>query len=200
MKYPDVSEVLRGEALRAEDNTWKRLIHEKHKLAESLKTFAFRSVLEVGCGTGLYAEILRKAFLQMEYLGLDSNPEALRLARERNPSLNFTLADFREINPSWKKFDLVCAHAFLKHFDINEWPELFSKFLGLGQMAQFDMQTAEKTLNDGSMSFGNNLWVSRELLGKELRKACHVILSQEIAFQNDDREAIIYITKKVVRP
>jgi len=194
--YPDVSEVLRGEALANEDKTWLRLIHEKEHLAAALQRTLFTTVLEIGCGTGLYARILREAFPQLDYLGLDANPEALLLARERNPSTRFTLADFREVNPTWKKFDLVCAHAFLKHFSIGEWPGLFTKFLGLGRAAQFDMQTARETLNDGSSTFGNNLWVPRSLLDTLLADAGHEIISEEIAYEHDDRRATIFLTSR----
>jgi SAM-dependent methyltransferase len=196
MNYPDVSEVLRGEVLANEDKTWLKLIHEKEHLAELLKWTAFTTVLEVGCGTGLYARILRLSYPHIDYLGLDANPEALLLARERNPLLRFTLADFREINPSWKKFDLVCAHAFLKHFSIAEWPGLFAKFLGLGRIAQFDMQTAYDTLNDGSASFGNNLWVPRSMLDDILAAAGHEIVTEEIAYELHDRRATIFLTKE----
>lgn len=194
-KFPDVSEVLRGDALAREDDTWIRLIHEKQHLAESLHSVRFDSVLEIGCGTGLYAGILTAMYPSVSYFGVDSNPEALTLARRRNPTQTFVQCDFREIRPM--KYDLVCAHAFLKHFSLDDWLILFPKFLSLGRTAQFDMQTAKETLNDGSPSFGNNLWVSQTLFDQTLASAGHRILSSEIAYEKDDRRATIFLTEHI---
>lgn len=195
MKYPDVSKVLRGDTLLREDETWKKLIHEKDHLAESIENVEFESILEIGCGTGLYAEILRNRFPAVKYVGLDSNPEALAIAQSRNPNTFFSLCDFRDL-PTGDVFDLVTAHAFLKHFCIEEWPALFLKFLSLGKKAHFDMQTAAVTLNDGSETFGNNLWVSESIFKDLLSKAGHTVCSSEIAYQKDDRRATIYLTER----
>ena len=197
MPFPDVSEVLRGDALLAEDKVWNELIHEKMKLAEELvlTNIRFRSILEVGCGTGLYARMLRAIFLDACYLGIDSNPEALDMARGRNPQTEFWQCDFRKVEIRRHR-DLICAHAFLKHFSIDEWPSLFAKFLSLGRIAQFDMQTAAETFNNGSLTFGNNLWVAESLLSASLAEAGHVIKSSRIAWQQGDRKATIYLTEK----
>lgn len=195
--YPDVSEVLRGETLAREDDTWIRLLPEKRHLAETLSIVGFRNVLEIGCGTGLYATILTQMYPGITYLGVDSNPEALAIARRRNPKLTFIESDFRDFNfpsPSFTH-DLVCAHAFLKHFCFDDWEKLFPKFLSLGRVAQFDMQTATPIFNDGSPTFGNNLWVPESLLHRTLTNAGHVILSSWIAYEKDNRRATIYLTE-----
>jgi SAM-dependent methyltransferase len=197
MAFPDVSEVLRGDALLAEDLVWTKQIGEKERLAEDLCNAPFRTVLEIGCGTGLYARILQDAFsiVPIVYLGIDSNPEALDMAKARNPSTRFLQRDFRDYD-SKMTWDLVCAHAFLKHFSADEWPPLFAKFLSLGRIAQFDMQTAAETFNNGSLTFGNNLWVAESLFSASLAEAGHVIKSSRIAWQQDDRKATIYLTEK----
>ena len=199
MNYPDVSEVLRGETLLREDDTWIRLIHEKQHLANMIVDCFARlgTVLEIGCGTGIYAGLLERAFPELNYTGVDANPEALAIARRRNPNLNFLLGDFRSYAPS-EQFNLVCAHAFLKHFDINDWLRLFPKFLSLGIVAQFDMQTAtSETFNDGSPSFGNNLWVSQTLFDRTLASAGHRVVSSETAYEKDDRRATIFLTERI---
>ena len=194
--YPDVSEVLRGETLAREDDTWIRLIHEKQRLAESIAHLHPASILELGCGTGIYAGMLNKQFPHAEYYGVDSNPEALAIARRRNPDLEFVEMDVRAIRKD-VTYDLVCAHAFLKHFLLDDWVNLFPKFLSLGRVAQFDMQTAATTVNDGSPSFGNNLWVPRPLLDKFLEAAGHTILSEVIAYEQSDRRATIFLTSSI---
>lgn len=197
LPYPDVSEVLRGDVLAREDDTWIRLIHEKQHLADLLTDQSFQTVLEIGCGTGIYAGILARRFPDIIYTGIDSNPEALTIARRRNPDMKFEQFDFREVVPLRIKYDLVCAHAFLKHFDIHNWVNIFPKFLAFGRVAQFDMQTANEAVNDGSPTFGNNLWVPRALLDRELNAAGHEIISEEIAYEHDDRRATIFLTASI---
>jgi SAM-dependent methyltransferase len=154
-------------------------------------------VLEIGCGTGIYAGILERMYSGIDYLGVDANPEALAIARRRNPDLQFIEGDFRDFG-AFRPFDLVCAHAFLKHFDHKNWLELFPKFLSLGGIAQFDMQTTSlDTFNDGSPSFGNNLWVNEGIFHKTLEAAGHRVISGEVAYRNkdDDRHATIFLTR-----
>lgn len=197
LKYPDVSEVLRGEALAKEDDTWIRLIHEKQHLAEMLTGLDFGSILEIGCGTGIYAGMLSKKFPNATYVGVDANPEALDIAKRRNPDLIFSERDFRTFQTLASEFDLVCAHAFLKHFDYENWLTLFPKFLSLGRVAQFDMQTtAFPTFNDGSPSFGNNLWVNEFIFYDTLSDAGHKVISSEIAYEKGDRRATIFLTER----
>jgi SAM-dependent methyltransferase len=196
MPFPDVSEVLVGEALTREDDTWIRLIHEKQHLAGGLSYLEFSNVLEIGCGTGLYAGILHELLPKASYIGVDASLEMIAIARRRNPSLTFVRCDFRKFQSSTQS-DLVCAHAFLKHFSLADWLTLFPKFLSLGRVAQFDMQTALATLNDGSPSFGNNLWVPRTMLDELLDEAGHEVLSEEIVYEYDGRRATIFLTSRV---
>lgn len=197
-QFPDVSQVLRGPALAAEDAVWNHLIHEKEHLADILTDYlnsGVKTVLEIGCGTGLYARILRSRY-SIDYQGVDSNGEALAIAQERNPGIQFRNVDFRRlevIRPT--RVDLVCAHAFLKHFALEEWAKLFRKFLSFAPVAQFDMQTASETLNDGSLSFGNNLWVAESLFKYKLLEAGHTIRYAEEVYRSGDRKATIYITE-----
>lgn len=194
-KFPDVSEVLRGDVLLHEDDSWIRLIHEKQHLAKSISYLNPKTILELGCGTGIYAGLLNTVFPDADYLGVDANPEALVIARRRNPKLSFVQCDFRDMLPGL--YDLVCAHAFLKHFSLDDWLLLFPKFLSLGRVAQFDMQTAPTTLNDGSHLFGNNLWIAQTVFEASLAAAHHKILSSEVAWSHaDGRRAIIYLTER----
>lgn len=198
MKYPDVSEVLRGEVLAREDDTWIRLIHEKQHLASLISHLTPYTILELGCGTGIFAGMLAAQFPHAEYMGIDANPEALAYARRRNPTLKFEQMDVRTLSNNCLCYDLVCAHAFLKHFDLENWLELFPKFLSLGETAQFDMQTTSgETFNDGSPSFGNNLWVSERLFAETLVAAGHKLISSEVAYAHDNRRATIFLTSRV---
>jgi SAM-dependent methyltransferase len=50
-------------------------------------------VLELGCGTGQFAQMIRDTILEPKYLGVDYSKEAIRQAKERNPDMNFLCSD-----------------------------------------------------------------------------------------------------------
>nr|WP_246615824.1 class I SAM-dependent methyltransferase [Aquimarina litoralis] len=58
-----------------------------------LKKYHKKSILEIGCGTG----ILSQLFIEddYDYYGLDFSSEMLKIAKERNPSANFIHEDMR---------------------------------------------------------------------------------------------------------
>lgn len=90
------------------------------------------SVLDLGCGHGLVADYLSRTGHQGRYLGLDSSPELLRLARERpyDHPVSFELADMAD--PNWEKnipgvYDLVCAFAVLHHLPGSQFRRTWSR-------------------------------------------------------------------------
>jgi len=51
-----------------------------------------KSILELGCGTGQFAEMLN-SYGYNHYLGLDFSEEAISRAKKRNPEMKFVNAD-----------------------------------------------------------------------------------------------------------
>lgn len=72
-------------------------------------------VLEFGCGAGRLAPL----FDREAYLGVDLNPEALELARRRNPGYAFREVDELEQLPP---ADVVFAHTVLLHVAGDDLP------------------------------------------------------------------------------
>lgn len=72
------------------------------------------AVLELGCGTGQFAEALAEQ-CQGSYLGLDFSPVAILMARERMPRMTFMLVDFVAEPPSYEGWDVVVALEVLEH-------------------------------------------------------------------------------------
>lgn len=74
-----------------------------------------RRILEVGCGTGVVLEAIRRRFPSVELVGADLSPEALRIARGRVDAqlveLDARAVAFRD------EFDVVCAFDVLEHLD-----------------------------------------------------------------------------------
>ncbi len=54
------------------------------------------SVLDEGCGVGDLYGYLRSRFPRVQYLGIDSNPDAIAAARKKFPDAAFETADFAE--------------------------------------------------------------------------------------------------------
>jgi len=77
-----------------------------------------KTVLEVGCGTGVYPIKFKELFSGMEYMGIDFAESAIEFCKKRS-KFNFTSGDFIKMNLD-KKYDLVFSHAVIDHvYDIN---------------------------------------------------------------------------------
>jgi len=77
-----------------------------------------KTVLEVGCGTGIYPIKLKELFLNIEYEGLDFGQASIEYCKNNSP-FNFFCGDFIKMNLP-KKYDLVFSHAVIDHvYDIN---------------------------------------------------------------------------------
>jgi ubiquinone/menaquinone biosynthesis C-methylase UbiE len=74
------------------------------------------SLLEIGCGSGYYAEVFRM-FLGAEvaYTGLDSSPAMIALARRSHPGAAFTLGDATALPFGDASFDVAFNGASLMH-------------------------------------------------------------------------------------
>jgi len=76
------------------------------------------SVLEVGCGTGLYPIKNKELFSGMKYTGIDASKSAIEFCK-KNSRFDFICGDFLKMNIS-KKYDLVFSHAVIDHiYDID---------------------------------------------------------------------------------
>lgn len=72
-----------------------------------------KTVLEVGCGKGIYPIKLKHLFLNMEYEGLDFGKPAIEYCK-KNSKFKFIQADFIKMDLN-KKYDLVFSHAVIDH-------------------------------------------------------------------------------------
>jgi len=102
-----------------EQNDWYNIMHESHKIQHQdfiqyLKTRKnLETVLEVGCGTGVYPIKLKELFSNIKYTGIDISETAIKQCK-KNSSFEFLVGDFIKLNIS-KKFDLVYSHAVVDH-------------------------------------------------------------------------------------
>lgn len=74
----------------------------------------FRSLLEIGCGTGFVLSGISKAFPQAELYGSEIFTTGLQYAATRVPSAHFLQMDARAI-PFYEEFDVIGAFDVLEH-------------------------------------------------------------------------------------
>ncbi len=83
-------------------------------LAEHVRRSGAQSVIEVGCGTGEFARLLRDLGIP-EYLGLDTNAARLAQARVNCPEYRFEVADvFLTNHLRGENYDVAVMTGFLE--------------------------------------------------------------------------------------
>jgi len=74
-----------------------------------------KTLLEIGCSSGYYSEVLDKAGFDLKYEGCDYSEKFIKLAKERYPSLDFKVSDATCLDYKEKQFDIVISGCCLLH-------------------------------------------------------------------------------------
>lgn len=86
--------------------------------------YTINSILDVGCGGGLFTLQLAKAFNRAKVIGIDINPDAINYARNQKKiyqsnlplnNLYFELRENPELNEPEKSFDIITASLICHH-------------------------------------------------------------------------------------
>jgi 2-polyprenyl-3-methyl-5-hydroxy-6-metoxy-1,4-benzoquinol methylase len=86
-------------------------------LDELLKDLTVISLLDVGCGSGYVTNYLNNLLKPSTTIGIDNNPNRLKLAKERFPTLDFREADGLSIPANLGYFHLVACTQVLEHIE-----------------------------------------------------------------------------------
>lgn len=83
-----------------------------------------KNSLDLACGTGVLCEVLHEQGIEAS--GMDFSEGMIAIARERNPSITYEVADMILYRPE-KKFDLVtCTGDAINHiFDLRDVEQIF---------------------------------------------------------------------------
>lgn len=73
------------------------------------------SLLEVGCSSGFYSEVVKIAGLPVKYSGCDYSDAFIRLARENYPYADFSVEDATALHYADHSFDIVVSGCCLLH-------------------------------------------------------------------------------------
>ena len=113
-----------GKTWKDRDNEWYSalfdgtpLVHEN--FIEFLKGKKdIKTVLEVGCGTGIYPIKFNNLFYNAKYTGVDISEKAIAYCK-KNSQFEFICGDFLKVQLH-QNFDLVFSHAVIDHvYDID---------------------------------------------------------------------------------
>ena len=101
------------------DNQWYNEIHNANPLLHEdfIRYFKdkkeTKTVLEVGCGTGIYPIQMKGLFTGKQYTGIDISENAIEYCKN-NSEFEFICGDFIKMNIT-KRYDLVYSHAVVDH-------------------------------------------------------------------------------------
>lgn len=93
----------------------------RYKAITELLPLNNSSVLDFGCGKGDLYGYLKKRGLNLQYTGMDINPELIRIAREKYPQATFRTIDLEKEELD-EKFDfiIICGVFNLKVSGVQE--------------------------------------------------------------------------------
>jgi ubiquinone/menaquinone biosynthesis C-methylase UbiE len=73
------------------------------------------SLLEIGCSSGFYSEVIEIAGLPIKYSGCDYSNPFIRLANAKHPSVDFAVEDATALHYGDRSFDIVVSGCCLLH-------------------------------------------------------------------------------------
>ena len=121
-----------GETWQGRDNKFYERLHktgliEHKKFLAYLQSKDVKTILEIGCGSGVYPIKYKEIFENYDYTGIDISKSAIQYCKS-NSNFNFISGDFQKMDIS-EKYDLVFSHGVIHHvYDINDF---LSKIVGI---------------------------------------------------------------------
>jgi SAM-dependent methyltransferase len=87
------------------------------KLVQQMLELRPTTVIDLGCGEGVVADVLLKHLGQIKYIGYDKNPIAIREAERRSPAAVFQRADIFDVEPTPDAADVILCLEVLEHME-----------------------------------------------------------------------------------
>ena len=94
-----------------------------YKVSKELTFLNGQSVIDVGCGTGTLLDYLTPK----DYLGVDVNPDFIKLAQEKYPTYEFKVLDMIKEKFPKKNFQYIFIMNVLHHLGDDKILQMFAK-------------------------------------------------------------------------
>ena len=78
-----------------------------------------RTLLEIGCSSGYYSEVLQYAFPDIQYLGVDFSRDFILFGKQKFPDLALEVGDTTDLCFEDQQFEIVVSGSVLLH--VYEW-------------------------------------------------------------------------------
>ncbi len=100
-----------------------------------------KSILDIGCGTGILYEVLREENYQGKYTGTDLSPDMLEVGRKRYKGIDLRTMDCEKLDFPSKSHDVVFMRSVLHHIPnpvnaIKEMKRVSKKTIIIGEPAR----------------------------------------------------------------
>lgn len=111
-RIPDVQ-------LKINQESWKDFMNQTptRAIIDCLKKFDLeeKSILEIGCSSGYYADIFNQAGFSLRYQGCDYSGALIAMAKKLHPEIVFKVCDTRQLIYSNAEFDIAFSSACIMH-------------------------------------------------------------------------------------
>lgn len=87
------------------------------EVGDAVEALAPASVVDLGCGEGMVARLLRRRLPGVDYLGLDTSEVAVEAARSLNPELSFRVASLFDPPAEGERGELALCLEVLEHLE-----------------------------------------------------------------------------------
>lgn len=111
------------------------------KIIREVRNINPKNVLDIGCGTGRWADLLPVK----DYYGIDFSKTLIKTAKKNHPDKEFNYIDILKFNTN-KKFDLVFSFASLLHIPPEKIKEYVAHIKTLGKKAVFVEPVSEEEM------------------------------------------------------
>jgi len=118
------------------------------------------SLLEIGCSSGYYSEIFKKAGIDVVYHGCDYSEEFIKIAKQKYPDIDFKVSDAINLkNYNDNQFDIVISGCCILH--IIDYPKAISESARVSNKYVLFHRTPilheNKTLFAEKIGYGSNM-------------------------------------------
>ena len=78
-----------------------------------------RTLLEIGCSSGYYGDVLRHSFPEIKYMGVDFSSDFIKFGQKKFPGLDLRVGDTTDLRFEDQEFEIVVSGSVLLH--VYEW-------------------------------------------------------------------------------